>query len=301
MSATTAQSTEVLASPLSSQARSSWLLSACSPCPRPANPPSAAPVPPSPPPASCRTTTMSRPTRPSPPPPTAMPRPPPSPPPRPRRSWTLDVSRRPPSRYLILRRPLLECSRAEEAVVRRRHGEPDLDRAVHLLAGWREVEVDLAVLEPCHRGDGPRDSEPAAAQPGVAHLQQRGELRAEGRGVLPGPVHGVADGVQPGPLDRRAVGAQPPPWSGHVDVVQPPQLDHQVPDGVQPADGEPGLQRGDRLSRCPAVAHLQVDGRGAGVHRLQRVPRRPCDGGHLRLGGLAALQGRLPVAGAHAD
>src|SRR5829696_4213125 len=265
MSATTAQSTEVLASPLSSQACSSRLLSACSPCPSPASPPRPAPVPPSPPPASWRTTTMSRPTRPSPPPPTAMPRPPPSPPPRPRRSWTLDVSRRPPSRYLILRRPFLENSRAEQGAVRRRHGEPDLDRAVHLLAGWREVEVDLAVLEPCHRGDGPRDSEPAAAQPGVAHLQQCGELRAEGRGVLPGPVHGVADGVQPGPLDRRAVGVQPPPGPGHVDVVQPAEVDHQVSDGVQPPDGEPGLHGGDRLARRPAVAHLQVDRRGAGL------------------------------------
>src|SRR3712207_9557854 len=45
----------------------------------------------------------SSPTAPSPAPP--PPRPPPSPPPRPRRSCTLDVSSRPPSRYLIVGRP----------------------------------------------------------------------------------------------------------------------------------------------------------------------------------------------------
>ena len=91
-------------------AGSSWLLSACSPCPSPASPPNAAARA-----AAARRraawmrTTTIRPTSPSPPPPTAMPRPPPMPrrPDRrdgPGRSRNLR-SRSPPSRYLILGRP----------------------------------------------------------------------------------------------------------------------------------------------------------------------------------------------------
>src|SRR3954469_11836038 len=44
-SAATAQSTEVLAAPLSWHSWRSWLLSACSPCPRPLRPPNTAPGP----------------------------------------------------------------------------------------------------------------------------------------------------------------------------------------------------------------------------------------------------------------
>src|SRR4051812_23005967 len=102
MSAATAQSTDAFASPPSRQLALSWELSTCSPCPRPASPPSAAPVPPPPPPISWNSTMTTRPTSPTPPPPTASPRPPPRRPPPPRMSRTLDVSTLAFSRYLML-------------------------------------------------------------------------------------------------------------------------------------------------------------------------------------------------------
>src|SRR3954462_13044323 len=106
MSATTAQSTDSLASPLSSQDCRSRLLSAVWPLPSPPRTPARSAVePPPPPPSTCTRTTTAKPTRPRPPPPTASPRPPPRPPPPPRRSCTADVSRLPPSRYLIAARP----------------------------------------------------------------------------------------------------------------------------------------------------------------------------------------------------
>src|SRR4051794_11422356 len=136
MSAATAQSTELLAAPLSRHFAFSWLLSAVSPAPRPLSPPKDEPVPPPPPPSTWMSTTTTSPTSPSPPPPTAIPRPPPKPPPR--RSWTLDRSMSPPSRYLMLGRPP-GCS--EDLPVRLGDREPHLHRAVHLLTGRREVQV----------------------------------------------------------------------------------------------------------------------------------------------------------------
>src|SRR3712207_1601704 len=103
MSATTAQSTESLASAPVWQDCSSAVLSAVSPELSPPSTPARdddASPPPPPPPSTCTRTTTTRPTRPSPPPPTASPRPPPRPPP-PRRSCTPDGSRSAPSLYLI--------------------------------------------------------------------------------------------------------------------------------------------------------------------------------------------------------
>src|SRR3954452_17428051 len=101
MSATTAHSTESFASAPVRQDCSSWLLSAVWPAPSPLRVPARFAASPPPPPSTWNRTTTISPTRPSPPPPTASPRPPPPP----RRSWTLEVSRRPLSRNLIAGRP----------------------------------------------------------------------------------------------------------------------------------------------------------------------------------------------------
>src|SRR5688500_3112325 len=119
MSATTAQSTDSLASAPVRHACSSWLLSAVCPSPSPPSwPPSwlsAAPVPPPPPPpSSWKSTRTTTPIRPSPPPPTASPRPPPRPPPR-RRSCTPDVSRSAPSLYLMAGHPPGRVARRDGA------------------------------------------------------------------------------------------------------------------------------------------------------------------------------------------
>src|SRR6478672_603001 len=102
MSATTAHSTCALASLPVRHSWLSWVLSADCPDPMAPNPPKP-PEPLLPPPRTLSRTTTTRPTSPRPPPPTAMPRPPkpPNPPPPPRMSSTLDVSRSPPSLYLM--------------------------------------------------------------------------------------------------------------------------------------------------------------------------------------------------------
>src|SRR4051795_9571579 len=294
MSAATAQSTESLASPLSRQVASSWLLSAGSPASRLLSPPSAAPVLPSLPPSTwIRTTT--RPTSPSPPPPTAIPRPPPRPPPR-RRSWMLDRSRSPPSRYLMLGRP--PCARKCGRVRTSRSAPPPRH---DLQTGRCEVEVELAVPEPCHRRHGGRDSEPAGTQPCVAHFEQGGQLRPEGRRVLTCTVYRVPHGVQPGLFRGGAFRPQPPRRSRHLDVVEPAQRHDQLAHRIQSADRQPGVHRRHRFLGGAPVAHLQVHRDGRGLEGLDRVPRRRCHGGHLLLDVPAALQRGLPVTGADAD
>src|SRR3712207_4903196 len=119
MSATTAQSTDSLASAPVWHCCSSWVLSAVCPSPSPPSwPPSwlsAAPVPPPPPPPKTwNSTSTSTPTRPSPPPPTARPRPPPRPPPR--RSCTPDGSRSAPSLYLMAGHPPGRVARRDGAL-----------------------------------------------------------------------------------------------------------------------------------------------------------------------------------------
>src|SRR3712207_343969 len=122
MSATTAQSSDSLASALVRHCCTSWVLSAVCPSPSPLNWPSAAPVPPSPPPPRTWNSTSTRtPTRPSPPPPTARPRPPPKPPPR--RSCTPDGSRSAPSLYLMAGHPPGRVARRAGAI--RSGGAPD--------------------------------------------------------------------------------------------------------------------------------------------------------------------------------
>src|SRR3712207_4321442 len=115
MSATTAQSSDSLASPPVRHCCSSSVLSAVCPSPSPLNWPSAAPVPPSPPPPRTWNSTSTRtPTRPSPPPPTARPRPPPIPPPR--RSCTPDGSRSAPSLYFMAGHPPGRVARRDGAI-----------------------------------------------------------------------------------------------------------------------------------------------------------------------------------------
>src|SRR4051812_35328313 len=300
MSATTAQSTESLASPLSWQVCSSWLLSACSPCPRSPSPPSAAPVPP-PPPRTWKRTTITSPTRPSPPPPTATPRPPPSRPPPPRRSWTLEMSRFPPSRYLISATPRPGAgSSSEDLPVGLGHREAHLHRAVHLLAGRRGIELRRA-LEPCHRRHGPRDSEATAGRTHVADLEQRREFRAERRGVVAGAVHGVPHRVEPRPCHHRAVAAQPPVPAVDLHVVQPAERDDEVPDGLRPPERQPGVHRGDRLAGRAAVAHLQVHRDRRRLGGLHGVAGGGHDRHHLGLPGGAPLERRVAVPRAGAD
>src|SRR4051794_13300527 len=108
MSATTAHSTDELASLPVWHSWASCELSAAWPDDSPPNPPTPeppVPVPvPLPPPSTWKSTKMTTPTSPSPPPPKATPRPPrppKPPPPPPRMSSTLDVSRPAPSSYLI--------------------------------------------------------------------------------------------------------------------------------------------------------------------------------------------------------
>src|SRR5215207_8342454 len=175
MSATTAQSTESLASPLSLHACSSWLLSAFSPWPRPPRPLSADPTSPPPPPNNWMRRKTTTPATPSPPPPTATPRPPIRPPPNPpppRRSRTLDVSRLPPSRYLMSGRPPARVRSAPEDLrLGFGHREPDLDRAAHFRPHRRQVETQVARLE--REGRRARcDPQSTARDTRIRHLQE---------------------------------------------------------------------------------------------------------------------------------
>src|SRR3954467_14057581 len=102
ISATTAHSSDELASAPLLHSRASWVLSADWPWPMLPNPPTPEPPPvPPPPPSTLMSTTTSSPTKPRPPPPTARPRPPNPPPPLPRMSVMSDVSRSAPSLNLM--------------------------------------------------------------------------------------------------------------------------------------------------------------------------------------------------------
>ena len=206
-------------------------------------------------------------------------------PPPPRRSDTPDVSSRPLSRYLMSGRP----------PGRVRHRESDLDRTVHLLAGRREVEGDVA-LEPSHRSHRPRDLESATGQPRVAPRPARSALRRR-RPRTAGPGGGVASsrarsyaGLS---VRSRRVGPNTSTSSSR------PRATTRLAGEVQrftvtrvctEATGSPGARR-SRTSTCTETPAVRV---------LDRVVRGRQHRGDLGLPGGAALQRGLPVAGAGA-
>ena len=257
MSATTAQSTESLASPLSSQACSSWLLSACSPWPSPPRPPSAG--------AGAAAAAAEqleehedRPARRG----RARRRRPrargrrPACRRRPRRSWTPDVSR---PAALAIPHP------SEDLLVGIGHREPHLDRAVHLLAGRREVEVEVARLEPCHRAPWPprlgirrRTSPASLTSSSAVSSAPKAAAYCRARWTA------SRDGGQPGLLERRAVGCAAATSGPDTSTSSSrPRATTRSPD-ERPA--RPTVTRvctdGHRLARRPAVADLEVHGDG---------------------------------------
>ena len=93
--------------------------------------------------------------------------------------------------------------------------------------------------------------------------------------------------------------AQPPDRAGDLDVVEPAERDHQLADGVEPPQGQPGVQRGHRLAGSAAVAHLEVHRHPGGLGELDGVAGGGHDRRHLVLPGAAPLERGLPVTGAH--
>ena len=201
MSATTAQSTESFASPLSSQACSSWLLSACSPWPRLPRPPSAAPTSPPPPPSSWMSTNDDQPDEAEP--------------------AAADGDAPAPAEPTTAAASVLDARRVEAAALaiphpRKTswlgfgHREPDLDRAAHLRAHRRHVQGQVACLEPCIEPPcPPRLGLHRRAMPGSA-TSSRAVSSAPNAAAYAVPVGRRPDRRQPGLLVGRAVGSQPP-------------------------------------------------------------------------------------------
>ena len=132
----------------------------------------------------------------------------------------------------------------------------------------------------------------AAGEAGVADLQQGGQLRAEGRGVLPGPVDGVADGGQPGLLEDGAVGAEPPRRARRRRRRRagpaPPRGRRRRRDGRR----SPGCAPTRPGRRRPFGRGSPAGRRGRSSPPSRRPPRRPSAPRSPRPGGRGSAPGR---------
>ena len=240
---------------------------------------------------------MISPTRPSPPPPDRDAAAAAQPPPRPRRSWTLDVSRRRPrdtSSSDDLRGSKKLLSGAD--IANRTSTAPCTSWRGGVRSRWTWLSSNRAIeaMAPATRSPPPpspasltSSSAVSCAPKAAAYCRARctASRTASSRACSTAGLSGRSR--HPGP-DTSTSSSRPrsttrsPTASSRATVSRVCTV----------ATGSPGARR-SRTSRWTDD--------GAGLHRLDRVPGRRDDGGHLRLGGLAALQRRLPVAGAHAD